>query len=61
MSTLHMIQNITIIILTIACISLVFKDKVIQDIKKRKNLRETQRIKEIQKVVKDYLKELAKE
>jgi hypothetical protein len=56
-----MIQNITIIILTIACISLVFKDKVIQDIKKRKNLRETQRIKEIQKVVKDYLKELAKE
>tara|TARA_R110000803_G_scaffold22060_2_gene55081 strand:+ start:1417 stop:1587 length:171 start_codon:yes stop_codon:yes gene_type:complete len=55
-----MIQTITIIILSIACVSLVFKDKVIQVITKRKILKETQRVKEIQTIVKDYLEKLAK-
>ena len=57
-----MIQIITIIILSIACLSLMGKFMIIPYIKKHKKLREKQayegRRKEIRKIVLEYLEEL---
>ena len=56
---LLMIQNITIILLSLACVSLIVKDKVIYYINKKKKLREKRDVTRIQKIVNDYLKEIA--
>lgn len=49
------------IVLVITIVSLVFRPKLIVWYKKQKKLRETRRVKEIQRVVVDYLNELKKD
>ena len=55
MSTLLIVSNIAT---GIALLSVIFAPKYIKVLKNKKNKRETERIKEIRKIVKDYLEEL---
>lgn len=55
MSTILIVSNAVTVI---ALLSVIFAPKYIKVLKNKKNRRETERIKEIRKIVKDYLEEL---